>query len=63
MTKQVMMDILRDISQYTLPVYTIEGKEYVPLENADYLRTLAKDALNSRADYTDRPKRHYVGKR
>lgn len=47
MTKKekVYRDALDNIASYPLPVYTYDGKQYVPLDNADWLRTVAKEAL------------------
>lgn len=41
--------VLKDISNYVLPVYTFmhekEPKQYVPFDIANYMRTMAKEAL------------------
>lgn len=46
MTKQELFEVLRDISLYTFPIYTFEGKKYVPLENAIFLRDEAKKVVD-----------------
>jgi len=38
-------EALRNISNYVLPVYTIEGNKYVKFENANQIRQFAKEAL------------------
>ena len=44
-TKADLIEALHNIASYSLPVYQHDGKKMVPLENADYLRTMAKEAL------------------
>lgn len=60
MTKQSMIDILKDIIHYPISIVIIDGKEYVPLGTVKCLRKWAEQALNKRSDFSDRPKRHYV---
>lgn len=48
MTKKALEQALRDIAGYPLPTYTFEEKRFVPLEFADRLRTMAKEALAPR---------------
>jgi len=47
MTKKALalQEALYSISIYVLPTYTIEDKKYVPLEYAEGLRNIAKEAL------------------
>lgn len=42
---QAFREALRDIARAVLPTYDVDGKRMVPIENADYLRQMAKDAL------------------
>jgi len=50
MTKAKLIETLKDILQYPLPVYIFEGKKYVPFDNADYLRIMAKEVLYEEVD-------------
>lgn len=45
MTKTELLEVLQDIANYMLPVYTFDGKKYVPVENAKFLRSQARQAL------------------
>lgn len=59
LTKRQLLEVLRDISIYPLPVFTfpdpgapkpnpgpfLAGKGYVPVENAAFLKQMAADAL------------------
>lgn len=38
-------DALKTISMYVLPIYTIDGHQYVKFEHALFLKQTAKDAL------------------
>lgn len=40
-----LAQVIKDIAGYTFPTYDKEGGKYVPLENAFYLRQLARDAV------------------
>jgi len=43
--EQVFREALEDISRYVLPTYSKDGGKYVPLENALYLKQMAREAL------------------
>jgi hypothetical protein len=43
--EKILIDALRTIAAYPLPSFGDADRPMVPLHNADYLRTLAKDAL------------------
>lgn len=45
--KAQLIAALQDIASYVLPTYTINEQQYVPLEFADELRTMAKETLKT----------------
>ena len=47
-----LIKALDEISNYILPVFTIENKQYVPVANALFLRDLATEAI---AKISNRP--------